>query len=40
MPIHIAKGLTLALALLAPVLTTLFFHKRSLAAARRQDQVQ
>lgn len=40
MPIHLVKGLTLALALLAPVVTTLFFHRRSLAAARRQGQVR
>lgn len=36
MPIHLAKGLTLAGALLAPLITTLFFHRRTLIAARRQ----
>jgi hypothetical protein len=44
MPIHLEKGLTLAAALLAPVVTTLFFHWRTLVVARReasnQDQVR
>jgi hypothetical protein len=39
MPTHLLKGLGLVVALLAPVLTTLFFHWRTLVAARRQDQV-
>ncbi|HEY5086381.1 MAG TPA: hypothetical protein VII66_03395 [Gemmatimonadaceae bacterium] len=40
MPIHLAKGLGLAAALLAPVVTTLFFNWRTLVAARRQEQGQ
>jgi hypothetical protein len=36
MPIHLLKGLTLAAALLGPVVTTLFFDWRSRAAARRR----
>jgi|GEM_PF-1958239 len=40
MPIHLAKGLTLAAALLAPVATTLFFHWRTLVVARRDGQVR
>ncbi|MEO7216561.1 MAG: hypothetical protein ABI026_00010 [Gemmatimonadaceae bacterium] len=42
MSIHLVKGLTLAAALLAPVVTTLYFHSRTLAAARskQQDQVR
>jgi hypothetical protein len=40
MPIHLAKGLTLAAALLAPLATTLFFHRRTLAAARNRSRDQ
>jgi hypothetical protein len=40
MSIHLAKGLTLAAALLAPLATTLFFHWRTLAAAHRDDRDQ
>jgi len=35
MPIHLVRGIKLVLALLAPVLTTTFFHRRALMAARR-----
>jgi hypothetical protein len=35
MPIHFTKGLTLAAALLAPLVTTLFFNWRSLQVAAR-----
>jgi hypothetical protein len=37
---HLAKGLALMAALIAPVLATLFFHRRALLAAQRQDQVR
>jgi hypothetical protein len=35
MPLHLAKGINLAIALLAPVLATLFFHWRTRMTARR-----
>ncbi|HEV2643191.1 MAG TPA: hypothetical protein VGT98_10805 [Candidatus Elarobacter sp.] len=38
MPIHLIKGVNLALALLGPVALTLFFHWRALVTARRQLQ--
>ncbi|MEO7102245.1 MAG: hypothetical protein ABI311_02810 [Gemmatimonadaceae bacterium] len=38
MPIHLTKGLELLAALLAPVISTVFFNWRTLAAARREDQ--
>ncbi|MEO9251091.1 MAG: hypothetical protein ABI322_08715 [Gemmatimonadaceae bacterium] len=40
MPIHLVKGLTLLAALLAPVVTTLFFNWRTMVAAGRQGQVR
>ena len=40
MPIHLAKGLTLLAALLAPVVCTLFFDWKIATAARRQDGVR
>jgi hypothetical protein len=40
MPNHFIKGLTLAGALLAPLIVTLFCHWRITAAARRNDRPQ
>ncbi|HEY7899100.1 MAG TPA: hypothetical protein VIC03_11880 [Gemmatimonadaceae bacterium] len=40
MPIHLLKGAELGVALLAPVVITLFFHWRTLVAARRDTQGQ
>jgi hypothetical protein len=40
MPIHLTKGLELLAALLAPVVLTVFFNRRALAAARRKNQRQ
>lgn len=39
---HIVKGLALAAALLAPLLTTLYCHSRTLAAAqgKRRNEVR
>jgi len=39
MPIHLVKGVNLALALLGPVLTTTVFHWRALVTARRQQAI-
>lgn len=40
MSIHLTKGLTLAAALLAPLITTLFFDWRSRIEARRHGPVR
>lgn len=40
MPTHVAKGLALAAALIAPIITTIFFHWRTLVAARQNSQVR
>jgi hypothetical protein len=40
MPIHLTKGLELLAALLAPVVSTVFFNWRALAADRQKDQRQ
>ncbi|MEO8922177.1 MAG: hypothetical protein ABI330_05035 [Caldimonas sp.] len=39
MPIHFIKGVTLAAALLAPVVATLFYHWRIGVESRQQRQV-
>jgi hypothetical protein len=40
MSIHIAKGVKLALALLLPLLTTLFFNWRTTVTARRSGAIR
>ncbi|MEO7041172.1 MAG: hypothetical protein ABI035_02820 [Gemmatimonadaceae bacterium] len=40
MPIHLIKGFELIVALLAPVVATVYFNRRSLAAASREDKGQ
>jgi hypothetical protein len=40
MSLHFAQGFKLAIALLAPVVTTVFFRARALAAARTTRSVE